>query len=165
MSMVNNHLLIGTIAAVGIYWFAGFFVPDPYISSTASFALLTFGLITLLRYAPAAWQVIAHGKKLRDEEKGGSHLAVLGTAMLATGSVYVGIFSLLWVIAGQPDYWLGTPSSGFGRAIMAGGFWLMYASPDVVRRDMRVPGLAWLTVIVLASVLTGIFLGSQLEIK
>lgn len=163
--MVNNHILTGTLAAVAIYWFAGFFVPDPYISSTASFALLTFGTIVLLRYAPVAWQVVFHGRRLYDDGKDGSHLAVLGTTLLAAGSVYVGVFSLLWVIAGQPDYWLGTPTSGFGRAMMAGGFWLMYASPDVVRRDMRVPGLAWLTVIVLASVLTGIFLGSQLEIN
>lgn len=162
--MRNRQLLYGTLGSIAIYWISGLFIPNPYLSSAASFAILLFGFITFLKYAPASWDVLFHDKKLNNSGDG-SHLAVMGITLLAAGSVYSGLFGLLWVFAGQPSYWLGTPFSGFGRAVAAGGFWLMYASPDVIRKDMRVPGLAWLIVIVAASVLTGIFLGSQLEIK
>lgn len=163
--MANNQLLFGTIIAVLLYWLAAFVVPDPYLSSLASFTLLAFGGATCAKYAPVAWEVIVNGKRLNNGEGvEGSHLAVLGTAMLGAGAVYSGLFAISWYLAGQPDYWLGTPVSGFGRGLMAGGFWLMYASPEVIKRDMRVPGIAWLVVIVVASVLTGFYLGSTLEL-
>lgn len=163
--MRNNYLFIGTVTAIVLYWLLGIFIPQPYLSSTSSFALLFFGAAVFLRYAPVAWEVLFNNKRMEGEGQDGSHLAVLGTAMLAAGSVYVGIFGLAWVLSGQPSHWLGTPISGFGRALMAGGFWLMYASPEVVRRDIRVPGLTWLIVIISASVLTGLVLGYQLELK
>lgn len=163
--MVNRTLTWWTLGAIVAYWLSGVIIPSPFTSSTASLALLVFGTITFFRYAPVAISFLVEGRPNVDDHQDGSRLAVLGTAMLAAGAVYSGSFGLWWVIVGQPEYWLGTPTSGFGRALMAGGFWLMYASPDVVHRDMRVPGVAWLTIIVMASILTGILLGSQLEIR
>jgi hypothetical protein len=160
--MQKSNILIVTLVAVAVYWLFGMFSPEPYVSSFASFALLVFGGVALARYAPAAWDVAANGRRLSDDGKDGSHLAVYGIAMLAAGSVYLGLFGLVWVLNGQPEAWTGTAMSGFGRALMAGGFWLMYISPDVVQRDMRVPSLAWIAVVVVASVLTGIYLGTKL---
>lgn len=161
--MPSNNLLVISALSVLIYCVAGLILPDPYLSSASSFALMAFGAITLLRYAPVAYDIVINGRRLADDGKEGSHLAVFGTALLAAGAVYVGIFGFVWVLYGQPVSWTGTAVSGFGRALMAAGFWLMYASPEVVKRDMRVPGLTWLAAIVTASMLTGIFLGSQLE--
>lgn len=157
--MQNNNLLIISAVSVLIYCIACLVVPNAFLSSATSLALIVFGAITMLRYAPVAYDIVIHGTRLNDVGKEGSHLAVFGTALLAAGAVCVGLFDLL------PRDWGSAAISGFGKAIMAAGFWLMYASPEVVKRDMRVPGLTWLAIIVTASVLTGIFLGSQLEIQ
>lgn len=162
--MQSKHLLRGTLAAVAVYWVAGWVIPDPYLSSTASFALLAFGIAVFARYVPAAWDVLFNNRRLYTDGRKGSHLAVLGVTMLAAGAIYIGVFGLLWVLADQPDHWLGTSASGFGRALAAGGFWLMYASPDVVNRDMRIPSLAWLFLVIAASTLSGIYLGAQLDV-
>ena len=140
------------IVAIVIYWSISILVPDTYLTIATSIALTVFGIITLVRYAPAAHDVVIYGKQLHDDGKDGSHLAILGTTFLSIGAVYTGAVNLLHI------------PSNVGNAVMAAGLWLMYASPDVVRRDMRVPGLAWLLIIMIASVLTGMFLGSQLEI-
>lgn len=159
MAATNNPLLFWTVVAIASYWATGLITPDPFISSASSLFLLIASAIMFLRYAPTAWDVLFHQK--RDQGKGGegSHIGVYGATLIAAGSCYVGLFGFLWVMAGQPDSWLGTVYSGFGRAVAAAGFVLMAFSPNVATKTIRPANVLMIgfviIVIAIASFLAG----------
>lgn len=140
--LFQNTLLLWSLVVAAAYVAAGAIIPNPYVSSATSFLLLIFGAVTFVRYAPDAFRVLFQG--VRSEEGDGAHLATLGIALVSAGSMYVGLFGLLWVYFGQPAAWLGTAASGAGRGAMAAGFALLFFSPDVANRRFRLPGSAWL---------------------
>lgn len=155
--MINNTLLWGSLATLLFYATASALLPGQFVSSAVSFALLVFGAVTAQRYVPEAWDVVIH--KVRGPNRDGSHLAVYGVALLALGSVYVGAYGLLWVAMGQPDGWLGTPFSAFGRFMMTAGFALMFISPDVSKRGLRLPARTWVWALVALIALAAFFFG------
>lgn len=123
--IVNNRPLFWTVVANLTYWTLGPFIPSPWVSSAASLFLMLASANMFMTYAPAAYDVLFYGR--RDRETGGerSHIGVYGGALCSGGSCIVGLFGFLWVLAGQPDSWLGTVYSGYGRAVTACGFVLM----------------------------------------
>jgi hypothetical protein len=161
--MIENRLLFSAIVLVVSYWLSSLIIPGQYVSSAMSGTLLVFGALAFIRYGREAYEVLFNG--LRSERGDGSHMAVLGMALIAGGSVYVGGFGLLWVINERPDTWLGTASSSFGRAMMAVGFALMYLSPDIGRPNDRSPPYLWfliiLTAVALLSYAVGIYVAGQ----
>jgi len=159
VSRINsNPLLLWSVLTFIVYWVAGAVVPDPYLSSAMSLLLLIFGGVTFLRFAPDAWQILIHRRRNEAAQDGdGSHLAAYGVTLLSAGSCYVGLFGLLWVYFGQPGDWLGTVYSGFGRGMMGAGFGLLFFSPDVSQRGLRLPsGLLLLGIVSVA--MTVVFL-------
>lgn len=158
----DNRLLLGSLIAVTLYWVVGILTPNPYVSSVSSLMLLIAGAMTLYRYVPVTYDIVARGQRAEGVDETG-HRAVYGTTLLAAGSFYVGLFGLLWVYFGQPQDWLGTPSSGFGRAMMAAGFWLMYTSPDANRDDIRLPNPFWLAAFIAVAVLAAFFAGTRVQ--
>lgn len=161
--MTENKLLTSAVLLVAAYWLSGLIVPGPYISSAMSGALLVFGTLAFMRYGREAYDVLFNG--LRSERGDGSHIAVLGMALIAGGSVYVGGFGLLWVVFDSPDGWLGTAVSSFGRAMIATGFALMYLSPDIGQPQGRTPPYLWflivLTAVALLSYTVGIYVAGN----
>ena len=124
--------------------------------------LLVAGAVTLFRYAPDAWEIVVRGRRAQAAEDGdGSHLAAYGVTLLAAGSCYVGLYGLLWTYIGQPGTWLGTAYSGFGRAIMFAGFGLLFLSPGVTRRGIRLPMKVWVIALIAAALLAAFLLGTR----
>lgn len=156
----GNHLLVWTLVANIVYWLVGVSTPNPYISSASSLALLVTSAGMFLRYAPHAFAVVVNG--LRDTSEGGqgSHLALYGATLIAAGSCYVGLFGFLWVMADQPNTWLGTPMSGYGRAVMAAGFTLMALSPDTTPSGVKMPNF-FLILLLMIAVAIGSFLAGR----
>ena len=154
--IVSNRLLSGSLLALALYWAIGFVAPTPYLSSTSSLMLFLCGLMVFVRYAPTAFEVVVKGRR---GDTPGSHLAVYGMTFISAGSCYIGAFGLLWVGMGQPNDWLGTAYSGFGRAVMAAGFWMAFVSPDASTRDVKVPSLIWLAVLGSIALAAAFFLG------
>lgn len=162
-SLTNNQLLLGTLVAVSLYFVAGLIVPNPYVSSATSLMLLICGGLVLYRYIPITYDIVVHGRKSTEPGEERSHLAVYGTALLAAGSCYVGLFGLLWIYFDQPGHWLGTAYSGFGRAMMACGFWLMYVSPDTAKAERGIPQKLWFVVIMAFALIMAFLLGTQVK--
>ncbi|PWE56742.1 hypothetical protein DEM27_10285 [Metarhizobium album] len=147
MKTINNRLLLGTLVAIALYWLAGLVTPNPYLSSAMSLTLLVSGSITAFVYAPQTYRVVFQQQRDTVDDFGSySHLGVYGIMLLALGSCYVGLYGFLWVVLGQPDSWLGTATSGFGRAMMTAGFAMMTFSPIATRRVERMPNLVWLVI-------------------
>lgn len=149
------------MVANALYWVAGAITPNPYISSAASLMLLMTSAGMFVRYAPAAFDVVING--LRDTGDGGenSHIALYGATLVAAGSCYVGLFGFLWVMADQPDNWLGTPFSGYGRAVSACGFALMALSPDKTPAGVRLPNIFLIILLILAVAVGSFFAGTK----
>jgi len=160
---MNNRLLLGSLLALLAYWTTGYLTPAPWLSSFASLGLLVFSAFSAWRYGMPAFEIVVLGRRSGEEGAEGSHLAIYGTALIALGSFYIGTFGLLWVYFDQPAHWLGTPASGFGRALAAAGFLMLYSSPDVTRTGIRLPNVIMLTVIALAAMLLAFFLGTQVR--
>lgn len=163
MAIRSNPLLGWTVGVFAAYWLAGALVPDPYLSSAMSLLLLIFGGVTFMRFADDAFQIVFRGRRNEAAADGdGSHLAAYGVALLSAGSCYVGMFGLLWVYFGQPGHWLGTVYSGFGRGLMAAGFALLFFSPDVTRRGLRLPSGFWVFVVAAVCIVIGIGIGFRI---
>lgn len=143
--VAENKLLIWSAALFIGYWLVGFVVPGPALSGAMSIAILAFGLITFIRYAGDTYAILFKGLRNHASIEGdGSHLAAYGVTLLSAGAVYTGIFGASWLAAGQPQDWLATPYSGFGRAMFAVGFALLYFSPGVTRTGLRIPSWYWI---------------------
>lgn len=132
---MNNPLLIRSLAVLAGYWTFGAFVPGEMLSTIVSGLLLLFGGVTAARYSKDTWRVVVQGK--RGEGGDGAHYAIFGVFLLALGSVYSGFFNWAWLLSGQPVEWLSTVYSRFGAFSMVCGFALMFFSPEVARRGIR----------------------------
>lgn len=162
--ILSNQLLFGTIVALIIYWTLGTILPSPYISTTASFLMLMGGGFASFRYMPPAVQIVILNRRVEDVPNERDYYPVYGSALLGLGAVYTGLFGMLWALSGYPPEWTATVYSSFGRALMAGGFLLLFLGPSESKEGIKLPNLAWLIVIILiaisASFLAGIRVAS-----
>lgn len=166
--LLGNQLLFGTIVAFMVYWTLGAILPNPIISTTVSFLLLLGGGFASWKYVPPAFEIVALNRRVDEVQNERDYYPVYGSALLAIGSVYSGLFGLVWastwMMTGiQPD-WSGTALSSFGRALMAGGFLFLFLGPSESKQGIRLPNLAWLLVVVFlcmaASFVVGLRIGS-----
>lgn len=162
--MTDNKLFFWSLIFASAYWITGVFIPT-YHSTFASAMLLIFGAVALARYGPEAFRIVVYRHRNPDDAGGGSHLAAYGVALLSAGSVYVGLFGVAWVMSGQPETWLATPVSGFGRYIMAAGFGLLFFSPDMEQHRLKLPGRAWLLLACAVALILSFYLGLQIGSK
>lgn len=137
-----NRLLWWSAGGVAAYCAGSVLLPDRYVSSVASYSLMIFALMTLLRYLPDTYRVVFGS--VRDETEKGAHLAVYGNTLLAFGLVYIGAYSAVWNAMGQPASWVGSGVSGFGRAVAAVGCCLIFSSPDVTKFGFGRPARSWM---------------------
>lgn len=159
--MTDNRILFWSLVFAAAYWISGLFIPG-YHSTFASASLLVFGLIALSRYGPEAWKIVVQRHRLSQDDGGGSHLAAYGVALLSAGAVYQGLFGVLWTWFGQPDEWIATPISGFGRFMMAAGFCLLFFSPDMEAHRLKLPGRLWLIVGAIIALVLAFALGLRI---
>lgn len=157
----GNQLVFWTLIANMLYWLVGIATPNPYVSSAASLVLLITSAGMFLRYAPHAFDVVVNGRRDPGEGGQGSHLALYGATLIAAGSCYVGLFGFLWIMADQPDTWLGTPQSGYGRAVMSAGFALMALSPDTTPSGVKLPNLFLIVLLIIAVAIGSFFAGRK----
>jgi len=159
--IIENRLLLVFASAIALYWLGGLFIPSLIFSTTVSLFLLIFGGITFLRYAPSSFEILFKG--IRNEDAEGSHLAALGVTSLALGSVYVGLWSLTWNMYGQPLSWISTPSSLFGRGMMGLGFLLLFISPDVSRKGLKLPEGFLIICLAIIALMVAFFMGTKFD--
>lgn len=159
--IAKNRLLLAVALAISAYWAAGLLLPSVVFSTFVAVFLLVFGGITFLRYSPTAFDILFRGA--RSDESEGSHLAALGVTALALGSVYVGLWSLAWNYFGQPLDWISTPSSLFGRGLMGFGFFLLFFSPDISRKGMRLPDGFLIFCVAVIALVVAFFLGTRFD--
>lgn len=157
----DNQLVFWTLVANAIYWLAGAVTPNSYVSSAASLMLLISSSGMLFRYLPHAVDVVVNGRRDAGEGGQGSHLALYGATLIAAGSSYVGLFGFLWIIADQPESWLGTPASGYGRAVAAAGFAMMALSPDTTPSGVKLPSLLLIVALIIAVAIGSFFAGRK----
>jgi hypothetical protein len=149
-------LWIGLVIA-GTYLAASCVLPGVYIVNLSSISIAAFGALTLWKYISDAYAIVVHGDRSRASP--GAHLAVLGTALMAFGAVYIGAYSLLFYWLGQPENWRGTAWGGIGRMCIAGGFWLMYLSPDVSRQGVKLPAVIWTSAAIAIALIAAYHIG------
>lgn len=151
----RNPILRGLLAFVVGYVMMGVLIPSPWFSAILAALLLITGAILFITYLPETMAVI------RDGKIGDDRLSLLGIHLVSAGSVYAGSFGLLWYLAGSPPEWLSTPTSGFGRALMIGGFGLLIVSPTATREGIKLPRWWILAVAVLVVAIVAFLLGRQ----
>jgi hypothetical protein len=154
IALRSNQLLMWSVGLFVGYWAFGLLMPGVWFSAFISACLLVGGAILAATALPDAVAIIRRG------EIGPGELAVIAIAVLATGSIYSGTFSIAWALSGNPIEWIG-PVSAFGRAMMAGGFVLLFLSPDATRKGIRPP--RWYVVLIgaLLIALIAFLLGTQ----
>lgn len=132
--MTSNRLLVGAGAFLGAYFLLAI---TPFwsgsVNAVISGLLLVWGAFVMVSWGRDAYQVFKSGVVE------GPQLALVGVTIVAAGSVYSGAFGVAWAIAQEPQSWLGTPFSAFGRYIMAIGFALQWFSPEVEGDRTRPP--------------------------
>jgi hypothetical protein len=158
---MNNHLLIGSVILVALYWLLGAVTPNPYVFTGASLLVVLTSGVVLWRYGPTAWDILWNQRRSPAEGGGGSHYAIYGITLVALGAFYSGMFGLLWSWYETPQSWTGTATSGFGRALMAAGFVLNYISPDASRGVSKLPSLFWLATFSFVLIVIGFVVGTQ----
>lgn len=152
--LLQNRLLLASLGAFALYWIIGLSLPGKFISVAVAVALFTFGALTFYQYTPSAYRILF--RQERSDHAKGSHLAAYGVWLIAAGAVWSGTFSVLWHWYSQPETWLSTPWSGFGRAMISGGFFLMYIAPEEAAEGIRINAPLWIA----AAIATGLALGT-----
>lgn len=158
--MIKNPLLLVTIAALAAYWSIGWYIPGVILSSSMAMFSILIGAAIIVRYSSGFWHVLVEGG--RSDREDGAHLAALGIPSIAASIVWGGVWTLCWNMSGQPDSWLGTPTSNFSRALLIAGCIALYLTPDVQRERLSLPGVMWLTAIMVTAVFTAFLLGAYL---
>lgn len=159
--LLTNSLLVANAVCLALYWTLGYQVKDPYLSVGISVGLLLTGGLNVFGYAEGAFRVVVLGE--RDGEGHGGDWAAYGMFLLAFGSVYAGVFNLLWVINHSPMSWIGTPQSNFGRFLMGAGFAFIFYSPDHIS-DAR-PRISTLALAVVGTIAVTVAFFAGLYIK
>lgn len=162
--ILGNRLLYGSICGFGLYWAVGLGAPKPYVASLASLMLLIMSGMTLWRWGPTAFDIVAHSRRADESGAEGSHLAVYGTALIALGLHTSAWYRLLWVYFGSPATWSNSAFSSAGAATAGVGLCLMYFSPDVSRTQMKTPNTLWLVTVIAVGLLMAFFLGTRMPI-
>lgn len=136
MTRIAKNTLTGwAVAFIALYLIAGAVLPPIWFAVTVHGALLIGGISAWWKWGPTAVRLLLN-RESPDEIKG-DVLSLLGIAALSTGSVYSGGFGIAWIAFGSPESWLNTPTSSFGRALMALGFYLLFKSAYVAKETLR----------------------------
>lgn len=161
---ISNHLLFVSVLLVIAYWLAATLTPNPYISRAASLMVTISAAAMLARYAPVAYKILFD--RLRSDDAGGenSHLAVYGATLIAGGSVWWGVYRLVFSWMGSPVEWLGNSFSGFGPAVVACGFILLFISPDSIGPGIMVRTRFWQMTALILALLAAFLLGQALNV-
>lgn len=134
----SNHLLVGIVGGIGLYWGVGGFVPATFVSQIVATMLLVFGGFALAQHAWPAYRVIVRGE--RDVEEPGSHLGIVGTFFIALGLVFSGAFRFYVNNFDDWSNWIGSLTSNFSSVLIAVGMAFTFASPQIDARGFRIDG-------------------------
>ena len=115
------------------YWIAGLVAPGPWFGALLAAVLLVSSTVLLIQWTPDFVAVVKEGRL------GDDRFSLMGLYLIALGAAYSGAFVIAWAFAGNPSAWLNTPFSGFGRATMISGFWLLIVSPNTTPERIRLP--------------------------
>lgn len=162
----GNRLLMASALAVVFFWIVAPLVPNPHLSTFFSLLIFATGSLTLTRYAKPTFRVVVRGERSQDEmgRGRGSHLAIYGTFLFAFGCICMGAYGLWWNYAGQPEEWIGSPASQFGRACLVAGFCMMVIGPSMTIAGFELPRRWWALLIVAAILIAlGFYLGMQVH--
>lgn len=164
-SIRSNRLLWLAFAIALAFWIIAPLVPNPYLSSALSFALLCSSVMTFYQYTPPAYRVLFYQERYYGPDGGrGSHLAVLAVFLFAIGSAASGLYGLWWNFHGQPPDWIGSPQSQFGRACHIAAFCLMQVSPQITTDGFKIKAQWWVVAIIsTVLLLVGFYFGMQFQ--
>jgi len=140
---LGNHLLSISLALVTIYWMLASVIPNPHVSRAASLMVTISATAMTGRYLRDVYRILF--ERLRSDAEGGenAHLAVYGAFLVSLGTMWWGIYRLIFAYYGSPVSWLGNSFSGFGPAVVACGFILLFYSPDSIGPGIMVRTWFW----------------------
>lgn len=158
---LSNHLLSVSIFMIIAYWVLAGIIPAPNASRAASLMVTISAAAMFGRYAPAAYKILF--ERLRSDDVGGenSHLAVYGATLVAGGSVLWGVYRLVFSWMGSPVEWLGNSFSGFGPAVVACGFILLFISPDSIGPGIMIRTRFWQMTALILALLASFLIGQK----
>ncbi|MEN5275740.1 hypothetical protein ABE527_02205 [Brucella sp. TWI432] len=161
----NNRLLWLAFSIALAFWMLAPLVPNPYLSSALSFALLCASVMTFYQYTPPAYRVLFKQERHYGPDGGrGSHLAVVAVFLFAIGSASSGMYGLWWNFNGQPPDWIGSAQSQFGRACHIAAFSLMQISPQITTDGLKIKAQWWVVAIIsTVLLLIGFYFGMHFQ--
>lgn len=151
MKIADNRLLTGLVVALGAYWAAGLYLPWSSFAAIINLSLTVASGLLFMRFAPEAAAIVFQGIRNDDKPDGdGSHLAILGTTLIALGGILAAIAAFLMVYVAK------TPFELFGRATAMAGIGMIFISPSVTKRGITFTSRWWLY-LAAAIVMVGVY--------
>lgn len=163
--IASNRLLIVSAFVLIFYWVTASFTPNPYLSIANNVLLFTASGFGLWRYREKTMDILFKGERIEDSDGGyGGYLAIYGIFLVFMGAFYGALYSSLWIYMGQPQDWIGSSYSQFGRFLTVCGFVCMASSPDITREGFILPDKLWAIIVVLIALFSaGFYLGTRVE--
>lgn len=159
--MRTNRLLHVSAALAVTYAVTGYYAPPEVLRAAASIMMMVGSGLVFFRYAPKAFDVVF--RKFRDQDgRYGSHLAVLGAALIGGGLFMAGTYTVAWLAAGEPQSWTDKPYGPFGRYVAAIGLMLFFFSPDVAFARLHASRWSIGIIAAILAVIAALFVGIQI---
>lgn len=156
--ILPNRLLWTIVLMIAAYWTIFPVVPRPNGANAISILSICAGIFLFIQYAEAAFLILIK----RDRRDG--WVAVLSATIAALGVILSGAYVLLWNYFGQPETWISSAASAFGRALFTAGFFGMGFSHQIMRIGGNYPKGFWRAVVIafglVLAFLSGAYFGS-----
>lgn len=167
IKIASNRLLLVSIIVLVFYWATASLTPNPYLSIANNILLFFVSGMGLWRYRETVSSILFRGDRGDSPDRGyGSYLAIYGIFLVFLGSFYGAIFSSTWIFMGEPQSWLGTSYSQFGRFLTVCGFGCMAFSPDLTKDGFILPDKLWATILVIIALLAaGFYVGTKVDTR
>ncbi|MBB4000990.1 hypothetical protein [Aurantimonas endophytica] len=156
---MKNRIIAGMLLSLALYWGTGLLAAGPWFGAMLAAVLFVSSTVLMIQLTPDFIAVAKEGKI------GDDRLSLMGLYLIAFGGCYSGVFTMTWASFGNPSEWLNTPFSGFGRATITAGFWLLIVSPNSTPDRVRLPKWWVLVLAIIAMVAMAFALGIRVGDK
>lgn len=154
-AILTDKVFISIAVLIGAYWFFFPMLPRPKGSDIISVFSVCAGVFLIYQYISAGIEIL-----FRQERRDG-WIAIMGALSVGIGVVFSGGYILVWNRLGQPEAWISSATSAFGRFLIGSGLFAMGISHEVEKIGGHYPREFWRAVIVAFAIIVSFLAGAH----